>query len=191
MINDSTVPDTVNGECSWCAEYGELYDIGYPDKVCIRCAFDYWTWIFSDIWMDEDLDKEFAYDDMEEVFSTRHVQTSPLIFAIDFDGTIVCDKYPCIGELVPQAAECIRELKRMGHTVIIWTCREGTDRERMVKFLDDHNIPYDRINEHAPEMIQRYGGDARKVYAHCYVDDRGIGNWTWTMVLEKARQGAC
>ena len=45
------------------------------------------------------------------------------IFAIDFDGTIVSDKYPEIGEPFPEAIETIREIKKLGHKIIIWSCR--------------------------------------------------------------------
>lgn len=114
----------------------------------------------------------------------------PLIFAIDFDGTIVRDDYPHVGDLIPEAAEAIRELKRMGHQVIIWTCREGPARDAMIYFLKQQEIPYDRVNEHVPEQIQRYGADPRKIFANYYIDDRSIGDWTWFMVLETARKGA-
>ena len=31
---------------------------------------------------------------------------------------------------------------------------------------------YDAVNENLPEIIERYGGDSRKIFADIYIDDR-------------------
>lgn len=46
-----------------------------------------------------------------------------MIFAIDFDGTIVEHKYPEIGALKPSAKQVINELYGKGHYIIIWRSR--------------------------------------------------------------------
>lgn len=48
-----------------------------------------------------------------------------MIYAIDFDGTIVEDKYPEIGELYYLAEKFIQKLKTNGDTFILHTCRHG------------------------------------------------------------------
>lgn len=111
-----------------------------------------------------------------------------MILAIDFDGTIASDNYPYIGHLRPGARQAMWEAKARGWTIIIWTCRCGRHLEEMKKFLEAAQLPYDVINEHAPENLARYNGDARKVFADVYVDDRGLGSWTWSDVLQKVRQ---
>ena len=49
------------------------------------------------------------------------------IVAIDFDGVIVNDKYPLIGEIQEGAKEALDYLNQYC-TVIIWTCREALER---------------------------------------------------------------
>jgi hydroxymethylpyrimidine pyrophosphatase-like HAD family hydrolase len=105
------------------------------------------------------------------------------IFAIDFDGTIVTDKYPDIGEPIPEAIESIREIKRLGHKIIIWSCRVEPQLSNMRKFLMFHNIPFDHINENCPFKIAYYNNDTRKIGADYYIDDKMIGKWTWEDVI--------
>jgi hypothetical protein len=98
-----------------------------------------------------------------------------MIIAIDFDGTIVADQYPHIGQLKPNAPEVIRQLKADGHYIIIWTCRTGHLMHQVHDFLTEQQIPFDRINKSNPENVAKYDGiDTRKVYADVYVDDKGL-----------------
>ncbi len=48
-----------------------------------------------------------------------------MTIAIDFDGTIVEDKYPEIGTERPFATETLRMLIKQRHNLILWTVREG------------------------------------------------------------------
>lgn len=41
-----------------------------------------------------------------------------MIIAVDFDGTIVDDKYPKIGKLRENAIEVLKKLKEEGHYII-------------------------------------------------------------------------
>jgi len=42
-------------------------------------------------------------------------------------------------------------------------------------WLNAHGLTPDFINENAPQRIQQYGGDTRKISADFYIDDRIIG----------------
>src|SRR5271157_5992049 len=112
------------------------------------------------------------------------------IFAIDFDGTIVMDKYPNIGEPIPEAIETIREIKRLGHKIIIWSCRVEPQLSEMRDFLMINNIPFDYINENCPTKIAYYNNDTRKIGADYYIDDKMVGKWSWNDVLEAANEYA-
>lgn len=101
-----------------------------------------------------------------------------MIFAVDFDGTIVENAYPDIGLLRPGAVEALRLMRAHGHTIIIWTCRYGQELEDMVHFLDGHRIPYDYVND-CPKMPL----PVRKIYADYYIDDRSVSSWTWDDVM--------
>jgi len=92
------------------------------------------------------------------------------IHAIDFDGTIVENKYPYIGEIRKQKyVDMMMLWEDLTKIIIIWTCRTGDQLNEMRKFLIKNNIPFDFINENPlfPE-----GG--RKIFAHKYHDDRNV-----------------
>ena len=57
-----------------------------------------------------------------------------LIIAIDFDGTIVEDAYPAIGEEKIFAFDTIKRLQKDGHRIILWTYRHGEKLEEAVAF---------------------------------------------------------
>ena len=97
-----------------------------------------------------------------------------MIIAIDFDGTIVEDRYPHIGNLRKDAAETIQQLYDDGHYIIIWTCRTGLKAEEARTFLFGNEIPYHQLNKSNPENVAKYGIDTRKVYADVYIDDKAI-----------------
>ena len=48
-----------------------------------------------------------------------------MIIAIDFDGTICQNEYPEIGDPMPLAIWSIKKLKKRGHDLILWTCRQS------------------------------------------------------------------
>ncbi len=53
------------------------------------------------------------------------IPTNPLIIAVDFDGTIVEDAYPKIGEEIIFAFDTLKRLQSQGHRLILWTYRHG------------------------------------------------------------------
>ena len=97
------------------------------------------------------------------------------IIAIDFDGTIVEDKFPQIGELKEGARATINALKHEGYFIIIWTCRTGAKMLEAEAFLRKEGVLFDVINESSPANLAKYEGrDTRKVYAHIYIDDNAV-----------------
>jgi ribonucleotide monophosphatase NagD (HAD superfamily) len=108
------------------------------------------------------------------------------IIAIDFDGTIVENKFPEIGELLPGALEALEELSQH-FKIIIWTSRSGKGLEDMKDFLEKNDISYDSIND----IIPGYNDftDSPKVFADIYVDDRNLGGFPgWKATMEKIRE---
>lgn len=101
-----------------------------------------------------------------------------MIYAIDFDGTIVEDKYPDIGQLNADAVMFIHELKATGHTFILHTCRHGKELFEAIAFLWEHDLAPHHINSNVPELIAKYG-DCRKIYADYYIDDHNVGGVVW------------
>lgn len=106
------------------------------------------------------------------------------VIAVDFDGTIVTDNYPQLGELMPAAKETLTKFKENGGYIIVWTCRTGKLLRDAIRFLDEQGIPYDTINENIPHRIKEYGTDPRKVGADMYIDDKSPSGVDWDLIAE-------
>lgn len=98
-----------------------------------------------------------------------------MIFAIDFDGTIVINQFPDTGFLLPEAEYFIRQLKRHGHKWILYTMREGVLLDEALAFLKEHDIVPDTVNDNLPELNETWKNNPRKVYADVYIDDHNAG----------------
>ncbi len=106
-----------------------------------------------------------------------------LVVGIDFDGTIVKSKYPKIGRFKFGAKFVCRWLYRRGHTLILWTCREGPLLDEALWACWRNGINFHCWNENAEERIERYGGDCRKLSCDILVDDTaGFVFWPWVLV---------
>lgn len=113
-----------------------------------------------------------------------------MIVAIDFDGTIVHNKFPKIGEPIEGAIDGIRALKKQGCYLIIWTCRCGDDLINAINWLVENNVPFDRINSNHPANVNKYNSDSRKINADVYVDDHNIGGFIgWKKVVDIISMG--
>lgn len=97
-----------------------------------------------------------------------------MVFAIDFDGTLVQDKFPEIGEEIPGRIDNIKRLQNEGYKMILWTCRNGQHLAEAVSWCKDRGLIFDAVNENLPEVRERWGGDTRKVYCDFYIDDKNL-----------------
>lgn len=88
-----------------------------------------------------------------------------MIVAVDFDGVLNACEYPSVGVLVADAKMGMEWLKEQGHTIIVWTCREGDDLLRAINFLLERGVPFDGVNCNVRANIERYSNDSRKVSA--------------------------
>lgn len=99
--------------------------------------------------------------------------------AVDFDGTIVSDKFPSIGDPNIPLINKLRLMHDSGIKIILHTCRENgeLDREGHVRmYIDEavnwckvNNVPIDAVNENPWVPFGQ-----RKIYADIYLDDRGF-----------------
>ena len=111
----------------------------------------------------------------------------PKILAVDFDGTLVQDKFPDIGELNTNVFERVKALQRLNIKIILWTCR--TDYENGSKYLTDainfcskNGLVFDAINDNIEDVKQLFGKNPRKILANWYLDDKNISIATCEMV---------
>ena len=102
---------------------------------------------------------------------TTDFSTLPPIMAVDFDGTLVRDKFPEIGLEREDFCRAIRILQKMGVKSILWTSRTGSALQEAIEWCEDHDLHFDAINKNLPEVIELTGTDTRKVYANVYFDD--------------------
>lgn len=97
-----------------------------------------------------------------------------MIYAIDFDDTLCENAWPEIGEPKLDVIEYCKALKRDGHKLILWTCREGDMLYTAVAWCSEQGVFFDAINSNLLERIIEYGGDCRKISADYYIDDRSL-----------------
>lgn len=91
-------------------------------------------------------------------------------YAFDFDGTIVKNKFPKIGEIISGEVERLNKLwEDLSNIIIIWSCRSGDYINQVRAFMIKHKIPFDFINENPI-----FDTGSRKIFAHEYHDDRNI-----------------
>ncbi|CAN5230449.1 hypothetical protein BH23BAC2_BH23BAC2_11010 [soil metagenome] len=97
-----------------------------------------------------------------------------LTIAVDFDGTIVENRYPKIGKPILFAVETLKKLQEDGHHLILWTYRAGRELEEAVEFCKSKGIQFYAVNKSYPEEI--YDNSlSRKIQADYFIDDRNIG----------------
>lgn len=96
------------------------------------------------------------------------------IIAVDFDGTLCENAWPGIGEARAGVIDYVLGQQMTGAKLILWTNRKDERLEEAVKWCAARGIAFDAVNENLPEVIERFGGDTRKVFANEYLDDRAV-----------------
>lgn len=106
--------------------------------------------------------------------SKEQMQALPKIVAVDFDGTIVEDKYPEIGRVNKEMVDLLYQLQQQGVALILWTCRDGLQLQQAVNFCEALGLTFAAVNENHPACQTMFNNDTRKVYADLYIDDKAI-----------------
>lgn len=107
---------------------------------------------------------------------TTDFSSLPKIVAVDFDGTIVKDNYPEIGEPNLNMIAVLKNLSKMGVKLILWTCRDDDLAQEAVEFCKSYGLEFNAVNENVIESKTLTGNDNRKVYADLYIDDKAISH---------------
>lgn len=107
------------------------------------------------------------------------------ILAIDFDGTIVENRYPSIGKPMLFAFESLKKLQEKGFILILWTYRSGRKLEEAVEYCKDNGIEFYAVNKSYPE--EEYTNSmSRKINADIFIDDRNVGGFPgWSEIYKE------
>jgi hypothetical protein len=104
--------------------------------------------------------------------------------AVDFDGTIVDHEYPEIGKEKLFAFQTLKELEKMGASIILWTFRTGKELDEAVEFCRQNGVEFYAVNKNYPEEVYDETV-SRKINADIYIDDRNIGGFPgWSGVWQ-------
>lgn len=96
------------------------------------------------------------------------------VVAVDFDGTLQkWDKYPAVGEEVPNAWNTVKRLIASSHHVIIWTVRDDHLPIRQI-LREQGFFNYKLITVNERPNQHEYSASP-KVDADLYIDDKALG----------------
>jgi len=114
-----------------------------------------------------------------------------MTIAVDFDGTIVEERYPEIGAERPFATETLKMLIRDQHRLILWTVREGKLLEDAVNWCKERGVEFYAVNKDYPEEKEKWNQHfSRKIKADMWIDDRNIGGLPdWGQIYQMISQG--
>jgi len=100
----------------------------------------------------------------------------PKVIAVDFDGTIVTHNYPEIGTPIIHIINYLKEQKRIGNQLILWTCRSGKELMDAVEYCKSIGVFFDAVNEDISRIKDSDFGRKKscKVCADLYLDDRSL-----------------
>lgn len=102
------------------------------------------------------------------------MNSKKLTIAVDFDGTLVEEKYPEIGKEKEDAFEVLIRLHNDGHRLLLWTYRHGRTLREAIEFCKQKGVEFYAVNKNFPE--EEYDTSVpRKLLADIYIDDRNIG----------------
>ena len=105
------------------------------------------------------------------------MNTDSKILAVDFDGTIVEDKYPSIGKPMIFAFETLLQLQKDGHRLILWTYRHGKKLDDALNFCKENGIEFYAVNSSYLEEDFDPKQASRKINADIFIDDRNVNGF--------------
>lgn len=96
------------------------------------------------------------------------------VICVDFDGTLFENEYPNIGSpKLDVITWCIRQ-KELGHSLILWTCREGELLQNAIDECAKYGLVFTHVNTNDSDRLQIWNNDCRKIGADLYIDDKAV-----------------
>jgi hypothetical protein len=97
-----------------------------------------------------------------------------MLIAVGFDGTIVENKYPEIGEPLLFAIDSLKMLQEKQHQLVLWTPRKGEKLQEAVSFCKQRGLHFYAVNASYEEEIYN-ATISRKISADVFIDCKNIG----------------
>ena len=112
-----------------------------------------------------------------------------MTIAVDFDGTIVENKYPEIGKEKAFAIHTLITLQQEGNKIILFTSREGDLLAAAIDFCHERGLDFYAVNSNDPPEAM-FPRQTAKVIADVYIDDRNLGGIPddWNEIYEMIGQ---
>ena len=111
--------------------------------------------------------------------------------AVSFDGTIVENKYPEIGQEKPGALKTLRRLVEEGNSIILWTARAGVYLEAAVEWCYDRGLEFYAVNCNHPKgmLIPGRAVKSPKIVADLFIDCHNLGGLpSWDEIYIKTNE---
>ena len=97
-----------------------------------------------------------------------------MIFAVDFDGTLSFGEWPGTGEPNGGLIRFLKERKKKGDKLILWTCREAGTLDVALEWCEVQGLEFDAVNDNLPEIVEKYQWNSRKITCDFYIDDKAV-----------------
>jgi hypothetical protein len=91
-----------------------------------------------------------------------------IIIAYDFDLTVF--DFLNIGMKFDDVINLLKRCEKVGAYFLVFTCRQEKDYPIVCKYLEDINLPYNKINENVDFLKGQM--TSRKLYYNIFLDDR-------------------
>lgn len=104
-----------------------------------------------------------------------------MIVAVDFDGTLCRSPWPAVDDMDLVGIYVLKEFKKKGGRVILWTCRNGEHLQAAVDACAKYGLYFDAVNDNDPQHLQNWEAHhgkplkySPKIYADLYIDDKAM-----------------
>lgn len=104
---------------------------------------------------------------------SREISTEKISIALDFDGTVVTNEYPNIGEENDECAETLKRwIRDYNVEIILDTMRSDDKLEAALNWFNERGIEISGVGKHPN---QENWTNSTKAYAMFSIDDRNVG----------------
>lgn len=101
-----------------------------------------------------------------------------MIIAVDFDGTLCANAWPEIGKPNKEMIDFLKNRRKDGDKLILWTMRENEMLQKAVKWCEHFGLYFDAVNDNEQRQKEAWNNNPRKVYADWYIDDHNAEKFT-------------